>query len=96
MADGSLGLDALLVIEGVRQREREREKEMWGNIVLSCVSVFAARSLINYSARPSDCDLCSAGENLLLPGFKTTVQQSNSPPPKHNTQLCALDTNFNC
>lgn len=28
-----------------------------GNIVLSCVSVFTAHSLINYSAGPSDCDL---------------------------------------
>lgn len=28
-----------------------------GNIVLSCVSVFIAHSLINYSAEPSDCDL---------------------------------------
>lgn len=27
-----------------------------GNIVLSCVSVFAAHSLINYSAGPSHCD----------------------------------------
>lgn len=44
VADGSVGFNV--------HYKGER-----GNIVLSCVSVFTANSLINYSAGPSDCDL---------------------------------------
>lgn len=38
-----------------------------GNKGLSCVSVFIAHSLINYSARPSDCDLQLWGKTRDFP-----------------------------
>lgn len=44
-------------------------QEERGNIVLSCVSVFTAHSLINYSAEPSDCDLQFWEEGPRLPSL---------------------------
>lgn len=44
-----------------------------GNIVLSCVSVFTAHSLINYSAGPSDCDLQFWEETRVFPASDGSV-----------------------
>lgn len=57
-----------------------------GNIVLSCVSVFTAHSLIHYSAGPSDCDPQFWEEGPSLLSLRWVCDSVSSP---YCAALCA-------